>query len=232
MMFSMFKPLNEQFDDGLGTLASAFFEGARLIGEGSDRNPFAPRTFPECYLLRHAVELYLKSLMVIVWRTYAIPNTLPEIVIGKGKSVSVDRVHGVQLLFDRLRQLCEMHKSKMQERDPQLVEWDKPLIEAICAIDELDQRSDFFRYPVSKNPSNDKIKSPMQLETPQELLERSRSEPQNVMAFVLVDENKHPINAFSLQNDHLHEIRAKLKIAAESLRDYHAWFDARVVNNI
>lgn len=69
----MMAPLAEHYDDGFGAVADAFRDAAIKLREGSGSKPFQWEHLPETYLLRHAIELYLKSGIIIVHRRLRMP---------------------------------------------------------------------------------------------------------------------------------------------------------------
>lgn len=79
----MLAPLSEHYDDGFGAVGDAFSNAAKALnkrnaGDGST----SLDDLPEIYLLRHAVELFLKSGIIIMHRRLRLrygsePHTRP-----------------------------------------------------------------------------------------------------------------------------------------------------------
>lgn len=231
MVPSFFLPLDKQFDDGLGTVARAFHDGAKQLSEAFGKSPVFQRSLPVCYLYRHAVELFLKSLLLIVWRKFSgLTDPLPSVLTAQGKAKTIDKEHSVSALFDRLQAMCNEYALRMVQVDPQLGKWLPPgLAEAIAAIDSVDRASDFFRYPVSRSKGRDAEKSSMKPESIESLQERSRSTPSEVFALVMVDQDKSPVAAYTHQEGDIDAVREQLVKCADHLSGIHAWFDAVLV---
>ena len=76
-----FKPLTHQFDDGFGIIADAFNEAALRLERFSEQERFINSSLPIAYLYRHAIELYLKSIVIVLHRNLQIPFG-PDPAIG------------------------------------------------------------------------------------------------------------------------------------------------------
>jgi hypothetical protein len=63
----MLLPLNEHVDDGLGATGEAFEESATLLSSSSENISHSHYQIPLCFLYRHAIELYLKSAIVVAY---------------------------------------------------------------------------------------------------------------------------------------------------------------------
>ncbi len=234
MIPSFFLPLDKQFDDGLGSIAIAFHAAAKKLTGDAPRTRHFQSSLPICYLYRHAIELYLKSLLVIVWRRYSgSRDPLPSVSYAENKTKQIDRVHAVAALYDRWKSICEEHAVELSKVDPRLGTTTgliaPGLDEAITAIDAADRQSDYFRYPVSRSGLGDAAKSSMKPESLESVEKRTRRTPSKVLALLIVDENKNPIEAFTLQQDEIDVLTEHLKKAADDLSGLHAWFDAVVV---
>jgi hypothetical protein len=68
----LFMPLNQHIEDGFGATAEAFEQSAKLLSSSSDDVTYHYQ-IPLCFLYRHAIELYLKSAIVVLHRALAIP---------------------------------------------------------------------------------------------------------------------------------------------------------------
>lgn len=67
------RPLDNQFDDGFGLIADSFQEAAEHLEKVENKESSLHSLLPICFLYRHAIELYLKSLIVIIHRRLKIP---------------------------------------------------------------------------------------------------------------------------------------------------------------
>jgi hypothetical protein len=64
----MLMPLEAHFDGGLGATGDAFEEAAKKLAESAAELPSSHPHLPINFLHRHAVELYLKSMIVVMHR--------------------------------------------------------------------------------------------------------------------------------------------------------------------
>src|SRR5437879_4221108 len=68
-----FKPLTHQFDDGFGLMGDAFNDAALRLEHSTQQEEFINSSLPIGYLYRHAIELYLKSIIIVLHRNLGIP---------------------------------------------------------------------------------------------------------------------------------------------------------------
>src|SRR5882724_1044104 len=103
-----FKPLHQHYDGGLGATGDAFKEAADRLSGSVNGNRFLHANIPICYLYRHAVELYLKSMIVVVHRRLRLPwaggtdDARPQLKIGD-KWKFLDRLHSIGDLYIYLK---------------------------------------------------------------------------------------------------------------------------------
>jgi hypothetical protein len=154
-------------DKGFGVTAEAFKEAAdRLNDEDFIDDVMAQGEMPVLYLYRHSIELFLKSLIMHIHEELKIPylketnnGNHPFILNEKGHVIYIENCHSLKILFHYLCNLIKEHKDSLQSHAPN-ANW---LINGrirgnMKAINELDDKSDYFRYPISRNQSKDKDK--------------------------------------------------------------------------
>jgi hypothetical protein len=117
-------PLDSHYDDGFGATAEAFFRAACVLQEKKE-SPIFFEHLPQNYLLRHAIELFLKSGIIIIHRKLKVPfddkpfNSQPMVFVGN-EWAPFYRVHSIADLYAHwktvitqnaktLRNLCQ-HK--------------------------------------------------------------------------------------------------------------------------
>src|SRR5438067_2344240 len=114
-----FKPLTHQFDDGFGLIADAFNDVALRFEHSSQQEQFINSSLPIAYLYRHAIELYLKSIVIVLHRNLRIPFGpnpavgAPLNSIGK-KWVPINRVHNVAVLHRHFEDILTKHIDQLQ----------------------------------------------------------------------------------------------------------------------
>lgn len=66
-------PLEEHYDDGFGAVGDAFYRAAKALEKENKGLRFAWNHLPQIALYRHAVELFLKSGIIIIHRKLKMP---------------------------------------------------------------------------------------------------------------------------------------------------------------
>jgi hypothetical protein len=145
-----FKPMHLHYDGGLGATADAFKEAADRLSETVGSNLFLHAILPICYLYRHAVELYLKSMIVVVHRRLHIPwagdigDTRPQLNIGN-KLKFLDRLHSIRELYVYLKHVIRQEKVRLNALGK--TDWDSFSQELDTWIDIIESGKHFL--PVS-----------------------------------------------------------------------------------
>ena len=109
-------PLHTHIDSGFGATGNAFSEAADTLESSfSDRKHLLNEFLPINYLRRHAIELFLKSAIVIIHRTLALPygdtppNGVPKALVD-GTWIPFQRLHSVKSLWIYLKLLFQEQK--------------------------------------------------------------------------------------------------------------------------
>jgi hypothetical protein len=103
--------------------------------------------------LPHAIDLYLKSSIVVLHRALEIPygdksDTGPAFVLVNEKWKQIYQVHSVGNFWEHVSYLIRSSKSELERRYK--TDWQatpKDLVGWIEEIERIDGRSTFFRYP-------------------------------------------------------------------------------------
>lgn len=222
-------PLDQQFDHGFGIIGIAFREAALSLGQHQHPGMVYAR-LPENYLLRHAIELFLKSGVVIVHRKLGLlfdsepPDSEPQVKID-GRWRLVRQVHSVGDLYaywkflitthaDALRQLCQ-HNQRL-DIDMAMDGW-------IKTIEQTDRKSTYYRYPSVKNVAEDKGKSPFKERAVADVLAEvhaNKDKPQVLLG--IENQDRELVRSYALDDDFDEELREALSHAANYLNNYHA----------
>jgi len=154
MLFT-FLPYDRHCDDGLGAMGDEFEAAARTIG--AVPGPGKKFDLARCFLFRHAIELYLKSAIVILHRGLKIPyGDKPCDGVGHVKIESkwrpIHKTHSIGDLWTYLRDAMRVHAAKLAGYGTDFESFPEGLEEALVKIDELDRRGTFFRYPDGSRP--------------------------------------------------------------------------------
>ncbi len=225
MFEHMFMPLSRHADDGLGAVGRAFHEAAvslrKMKCEGGAG--WTHGHLPINFLYRHSIELFLKSMIVVIHRRLRLPSEsneydpIPKISVGDSWK-SIYCVHSTRALFDTMKNMVTSQKeslSKIARTDwadipHKLEDW-------IDTIDKVDPISTVFRYPSTRAPEIDAQKSSFKPMDPVELSRRMRMDGPGQFALVMVDQDANVIESFVLDDQPLPELRDALEKASETL---------------
>lgn len=135
-----------------------YYESATLLDEtiltGNNYNII----YPVVYLLRHSLELIVKSLILQEVDNQKINPSKPEVLYNQNaKKFDISRTHSIRVLFDKF---VEIQESKVTNGQ-QLFGYDENLLKelsnVINKIDKIDHTSDIYRYPISKSGKKNPI---------------------------------------------------------------------------
>lgn len=216
-MHWLMTPLDRHSDDGFGAMATAFRASAETLLT-AEKDSLAQRELPTCFLLRHAAELFLKSTLVVTYRAFR-PDvqSYPTIQVD-GKSKPLTNVHGLGALYRALIAVLTEHRIELAERACTVwLPMPPELDEAIAAIDDMDNRGVFFRYPTESNASKSNNK-PI---TREQIAAWDKDTQGYLKAFVVLDQNDEIVEAFQYEPNILTQELETLKAACEWLNCFH-----------
>jgi hypothetical protein len=161
----MLLPLDQHADGGLGATGEAFQEAAKALSAQAETMGSSPIHLPINFLYRHAIELFLKSMIVVLHRELGVdygdkPHDGSAFVSIGGTWKPLHRVHSVAALWAHARELLSSHADELSARCR--TDWQAipdGLDAAIAAIEEADGTSTYFRYPDARRPEGDAAKS-------------------------------------------------------------------------
>jgi len=143
---------SKQLSKRMCYVSKNYFDSAMIL----EKNLFVCNNnniiYPIVYLLRHSLELILKSLILQDINLQHIDIKKPVIYYSrlKGKNFDISRTHSLVVLFDRL---VDIDNAKIEDYD-QLVGFHKDTIKELknlfSTIDDIDYNGDMYRYPISK----------------------------------------------------------------------------------
>jgi hypothetical protein len=173
-------PMNSHPDLGLGVSAEAFKEAADDLEKKSGLLTHLPRF----YLQRHACELFLKSLIVLLEVKFVEKATVETVIR------SLSREHGLKILFDRFQSVLVQNQKWLKENTR--TDWTLPenIGQTVDQIDAIDPNSTYFRYPVTKDRESDRRKDHSKASTPSKVSKKMRSSKSGRKVLALVVENQ------------------------------------------
>ncbi len=159
-------PLEAHYDDGFGATAEAFMRSAEDLAKRESPKAFFEH-LPEGFLLRHAIELYLKSGIIIVHRRLKLasgsnPHPSEPMLLSAGGWKSLYRTHAIGELYGYWKTLITTNETQLKALCKFPADWSVPkdLDDWIGTIENADPRSTYFRYPISRDAVSDRKKSP------------------------------------------------------------------------
>jgi hypothetical protein len=167
MIEEFLMPLDRHFDAGFGATADSFHDAAKALDTDEHKHGFGLNRsrLPVFYLYRHANELYLKSLLTMLYRRFCCQfpvvkrDDFPSITVD-GKAKRIFQVHSILHLYKALRTL--LHDTAAQIKALGKTDWTKVpdgVEQMVNLINDADEASTMFRYPVTLDPLNDARKS-------------------------------------------------------------------------
>jgi len=219
----LMKPLHMHFDFGFGSTADQFKESADLLSKTAVVKDLV---MPLNYLRRHAVELYLKSLIYILHRKYDIPfsdqGDLENPLINvRGKNKLLTNLHDIGVLFSYFIKLHNSMLSKFPDRTDWSIGEDIRI--KVNSISGIDSKSTFFRYPKTGDRRQDVRKSKVKEVAWEDMLERMNvPSERKVKAMLLFDNDDNLIQSFDIDSDVVPELQDTLNSLCEFFYCLHA----------
>ncbi|MGE4502602.1 MAG: hypothetical protein AB7D03_07015 [Thiomicrospira sp.] len=221
-------PPSTHYDGGLGTTGCNFRHAAETLKEHSSP---ADGILPISYLHRHAVELFLKSIIFILQKkynlrfgeTYSINR--PGIKVN-GKWVSMENTHNLSDLYSYFSETYESCKNLLPESAKQ---WNFPsdVNTKINRVSGTDPKSTFFRYPKAGSEQQDYKKSKVQKVKFEGAFENQNKPRKLVLMF---DENEKLMETYDLDSDALSGVQHDLEYLSDFFLGVHGAFRAELTN--
>jgi len=194
-MHYLLTPPHTHIDFGFGITGDAFKEAADKLDTVLHERGVLSEQLPINYLRRHAIELFLKSAIVIIHKRLKLSygsvahSGEPHAMIND-KWVPFHRIHSVKALWTYLSTLFRNQKCFFDSI--QRVDWSFPkeIDEWLDEIETTDPRSTFFRYPNPRDTATDIPKAVMVEGTPEEIAARLGASEHGPKQFVLLMENQ------------------------------------------
>ncbi len=213
-------PLHTHIDFGFGATGDAFFNAAeKLKIEAAPRRGIANEHLPINYLRRHALELFLKSAIVIIHRKLTLPygqspHSGEPYVLVENNWKQFHHIHSVKHLWTYLASLFHTHKAIFDSFGPaDLWTFPRETDTSIKEIDDRDPRSTFFRYPTPRAPEHDTKKAAMASGTEDKIAKRLEARKNGPKQFILLmkDDNSNVTGAYYYNGEPLAGFNKTLK---------------------
>jgi hypothetical protein len=193
----MLQPFDRHLDGGFGSMASSFKDAADRIVK--TEAPFQGADYVACFLLRHAIELSLKSMILILHKSQEIPFPAltkagsPKIDSGK----ALYGTHSLLELYGHFERVINENWEKVKH--PGWTNWsDVPLriSEGISRADKIDPGSFGFRYPDTESPANDRKAPGREKSIDQLVSEMNDGDGSTQKLLLMIDSNDNIVEAF------------------------------------
>lgn len=219
-------PLDKHSDDGLGATGEAFEAAATALAAQAE----TLRTFhvhlPINFLYRHAIELFLKSMVVVLHRGLAVPygdhaHDGPAFVMESGKWKAIHKVHSVAVLWEHVQSLIGDHAAELRARCR--TDWQaapEELAGDIAAIEKADASSTYFRYPDARRPTEEE-KSSWKAKHPEDIIASAKTTGKPTMSVLLTLPDGSVTEAFQYDREPLSELSRILVATAKTLAAAH-----------
>jgi len=144
--------------------------------------------FRSNFLYRHSIELFLKSMLVVLHRSPAMPygnepsEGIPK-VIDHGKWKPMHRVHSVGVLWSHVVMVIRENEQELKKRcRTDWAAFPAQIHNAIARIEELDPKSTYFRYTDRRASEEAQAKSSWKERDPSEIVPKDDGD--HVKAFL------------------------------------------------
>ncbi|BAP39093.1 hypothetical protein AS4_41530 [Acinetobacter guillouiae] len=232
MIEDYFKPLTLQKDSGLGSTADSFYYAAKALEENQESKygfGIGGGKLPILYLYRHSVELYLKSVITLIYRICApseemlkSDDNLP-MLIEKGKEKKIFNIHSINTLFENYLRLLEENKKFINLKcKTNWFDISDEFPKLIKLVEDFDKNSTMFRYPITMSPNLDYKKSTFKKLASTDNLNKSIESLTKPKIFLLVENQDNEIvESYVSDEDVLNDVHGALKELSDHFMGLH-----------
>lgn len=221
-------PFDTHYDFGFGVTADAYKDAAdKLSEERVGLNAHLPVRF----LLRHSIELYLKSAIIILHRKYGLPSDAPagDLMVARvGGEWKNFKVHSIKDLFEYFSSVLESQRAVLSNTTS--VDWAAvgDIANHINIIDGDDPDGTMYRYAVTKNPQKDKKKSSSQAASISKIMKNAKAAQKPFKLVLSTDSDDNIIGVYNFDADVGQKIEDALREASDFLYGIHAAMRAEI----
>jgi hypothetical protein len=225
-------PLHSHFDMGFGATGNAFKMAADHLenSEEAKKDNLFNSSLPINFLYRHAIELHLKSAIVIFHRRLTLPYG--EVTYDGDPMVNVEgswkpfnRVHGIAVLWAYVKVLFKQHEAWLAHNTKANWTFDSEVDGDVATIEAGDPRSTFFRYPTTKDLNADVDKSSMKEFAGGELeaiFGKPAEEQKKVFAMIVENDDKEFVRGYMFDDESGKQLHEALRRFATTCDNMHA----------
>jgi|ERR1043166_1424463 hypothetical protein len=222
-----FTPLHRHFDEGFGAIGDAFKAAGDELSKSKTTDMHAH--LPVAHVYRHAIELYLKSLILIVHKKCDAEGQRPQVMTKRGMR-PFDTVHTVGGLWDCFKSLTQHHAPLLRATSVSF--WDD-LDECeswIRRVDKNDPLGTLLKYASSGKESADRQKESFKVMS-DDLVEKTRASGGFVKALVLESADG-STEAYMLDYNPINELSEAASKCADFLSTAHFAMRCELTNGL
>ncbi len=218
-------PFHKHADLGFGAMADSYKDAADYLEVNGAELAYFNGHLPINFLRRHAIELYLKSGILIFHRVLKLSfgtkpwDSDPMVRVSGTTWRPLYKTHDIQTLYGYFSQLFVEHQDFLASHTRTNWKFPSELADLINTIKVFDSDATHSRYPVTKDAAIDQVKGSFEQKSWDELLAMEGKEP--VKAFLIVNDSDEIIQSFSLNRSPMPELTAALRAVAEVFHDCH-----------
>lgn len=223
-------PLDSHYDSGFGAIATSFRDAALKLKEAVP-NPAFFDHLPQSFLLRHAVELYFKSEIIIIHRRLKLPydaepfTGTPMIFTGQEWKL-MHRVHNIGLLYKYWKMLINPRLDELRKICKHKPDWTitEGADDWVKLIDGVDPKSTYSRYPSMRDAKEDQDKSPFKEMTEEATFAKNAPKDRFTMALIVQNQHGEFVRGYASEKGIVHDTiyMQALEQLCDMLSNYHA----------
>lgn len=211
-----FMPLHRHFDGGFGAIGDAFKEAGDQLGRTPTNDTH--KHLPVAYLYRHAIEMYLKSMIVIIHKKFDDSSQSP-LVLYRRKRRPFDTVHTLAGLWDCLNGLLDQHRVAIKATSFALCDELDTCESWLRRIDNDDPGGTLLKYATSGNQVADRHKE--SFKPINEIFDEKTDSAENFVKALVLEHSSGSVEAYMLDYSPIQELRETVLKCADFLSAVH-----------
>lgn len=227
-------PLGTHIDGGFGAMADSFMKAAQNLSQDEDKS-FSNKHLPTNFLYRHAIELYLKSIIIVVHSSLGLaygPHSEPHILLIKSNNwCPITKVHSVKDLYQYFEALMSQNQQAIIDiTHNNWADIPSELKDAIVDVAKVDDTSTYFRYPSMKDDQANNHKSAWQETRSVEINKSNTTKDRPIKVFVEVNDQDEVEHIYKFNFDPIEKISKSVQTAATILQGAHLGLRVELAN--
>lgn len=224
--YYLFLPFAQHYDGGFGATADAFKSAGDALRKRRKKRELFNTHLPAFFLYRHAIELYFKSIIIVLSRRLAKAQKMPPpkviYIEARGKRKPITSAHSIGDLYQHFKKLLNdnwpIFKPLCGTDWSQIpFEWEN----WIKTIEDHDPGGTLLRYPTSSKPEIDSLKDSFKKADIRAITAKMQPGNSPQVGFIFVGNNDTINEAFLMAETVLPELSTALYTAVGALSGAH-----------